>query len=179
MHLGDNFCGKALPLHAGHRQDLAQLWLQPANPLFDHPLYPRRHRLPGQCWPLDPPRVLVLNQIPPFLHRPQQLDGEKRVSTGLPEQCLAEPFTQPVGLGIQKSIHESPALGLLSFSQIYPDVPEGALELAQHLFQRMALAVPAQGYLFRPIGSHQQEWAASKMPTQVEEQSDGGDIGPL
>ena len=72
----------------------------------------------------------------------QQLDGEEGVPFGVVVDRRSERRTQLVGFDIKQGIDEPPALGLLGQVQVDGDRTKIALELGQHFFQGMALALP-------------------------------------
>ena len=69
-------------------------------------------------------------------------------------------LSQPIALGVQEGVDEPSALTLNGGVQVDPDLAEGALELVQHLLQRVALAAAALGHLLGAISADDQNAGA-------------------
>ncbi len=178
LHPGDHLGRELLAFHAGYGEDLPQFLLQPADPLLDHALHPRRERFPVQGRSLDPGPCSVLNQIAPLLHRTQQLDGKEGMSLRVLVQCPAESLVQSVGLALHKRVHKALLLLILDGGEVQPDVAKAPLEFCQHFLQGMAPS-PAQGNLLRTVGADEEDSAALEPSPQVEQKVDGSCVGPL
>jgi hypothetical protein len=100
-----------------------------------------------------------------LLHRPQQLDGEERMSTRMLMESLPEFVPQPIRFGFQQGLDELSTFCLGRFGEIHDRLAMQADELIYGGLQRVALAVPAQSNLVGPIGAQDQNRKAADAPT--------------
>jgi hypothetical protein len=178
-HLGQHLGGKVATFHAGRRQCLLQLLIQPVDPLLNDTFDPRRQCSPFEVRSFYPSSAIVLDEVPPHLQGAQQLHGKQRMPTGKLKEGPAKILAQSIRLRVQEGIHKPLSFRLLRLGQVHRDVPIVAANLVDHPFEGMALARSSQGHLFRPVRADDEDPVGLDPPHQVKQQADRRGVRPV
>ena len=179
LDLSHHLSGKDRALDTGCGQQLLRFLSESPDALLNDRLYPGWQRIPVESGSLDPGPRLPPDQVSPFLHGPQQLDGKQGMPTGVCKEGLAKILAQFVGLGIEEFVDEHSALCAVITAEIHHHFAVQAPELGLHLLQRVPHSLPPQGDFLWAVCTDHQDAAAPQSPPKVEEQSRRACVHPL
>ena len=176
LNPGDHLGRKFFAFDAGDRQNLPQFFIEPLNALFDDGVHARRERVPIQVRALHPSAILIPDQSPAFLHVPKQFNRKERMSFGLAVERLPEFMAKPVGLSIDKIIHE---LTGFRFSNFDLDLPKIPFEFVKDRLEGMTFLSSAESDLCRPKSPEDKDPVPLNPAAQMKEQAGRAGINPL
>ena len=105
------------------------------------------------------------------------------MAAAVAKERLPKVFVQMIGVRVQQRVNEVASLGAQGLIELDLDLAVPPLQFADDLFQRMRTAaktaVRSEGQLLRAIGAYDQHAPAADAPSQMQQQTDGRNVGPV